>query len=432
MEFLGGIDLALARNLLVAVSMGALIGVEREQRYASDPSSLGGVRTFALLGMAGGLSAWLSVELGSMAVLGAAAAGVGALVVASYLSGAHKVHGAGATTEVAGLITFLLGATSLVGHPEVAVVLAVVTASLLAFKAPLHEAVGKMSGEDVRAALKLMFATFVVLPVLPNTALDPWNALVPYRLWALVVLISAISMVGYVATRVLGSRRGIPLTGLTAGLVSSTALTVSFSRRSKETPHLSRILGVGVLLSWSVMFARVFVEALVVAPPLALDMGAPMLAAALAAAILAAVAWRGGSSEADGASDVELVTPFSLGAAVRFAIFYAGVLVVVALARTYLDEAWLYAVAALAGLTDVDAITLSMARMALLHPEQREVAVRAIVVAVASNTLVKTGMVIALGDRALARRVTLSTLIVLGAAVGALALVAAARWGAQI
>lgn len=419
MDFLGSIDLALARNLLVAISIGALIGVERERRHAHEPSSLGGIRTFTLLGMAGALGTWLSQELGSLLLLGVTALVTGSLLVASYLSGTRRDPAAGATTEVAGLVTFLLGATTLAGHPEVAVVLAVVTASLLALKAPLHDAVGKLSAEDIQAGLKLLFATFVILPVLPNTALDPWEALVPYKLWALVVLISAISMVGYVATRALGSRRGIPLTGLTAELVSSTALTVAFARRSKESPGLSRILGVGVLLSWAVMFVRVFIEALVVAPALVVDIGAPMLATAAAAAVLAAVTWRKERAAEDGDNQVDLATPFSLGVAIRFAAFYAGVLLVVALARTYLDAGWMYAIAAVAGLTDVDAITLSMARLSLSDPEQTPLAVSAIVVAVASNTVVKAGMVWGMGDHALRKRIAWCTLVLLGVAAGA-------------
>ena len=141
-----------------------------------------------------------------------------------------------------------------------------------------------------------------------------------------------------------------------------------------------------------------------------------------------ALYWRHeGAAEAED-SHVDLVSPFSLSAAVRFAVFYAGVLLVVALARTYLDERWLYAVAAVAGLTDVDAITLSMARIAAQHPEQTDVAVRAIVVAVCSNTVVKTGMVWAMGDTALRRRITLATLVLIGVSAGVLAIVAAARW----
>lgn len=428
MDLLGGMDLNLARNLLIAVSIGALIGVERERRHAAEPSPLGGVRTFTLIGMAGALSTWLSAELGSLLVLGASALCLSALLVASYLSGNRKDVSSGTTTEVAGLITFLLGATVMAGHPEVAVVLAVVVTSLLAFKAPLHDAVGKLSAEDIQAGLKLLFATFVILPVLPNKALDPWDALVPYKLWALVVLISGISMVGYVATRVLGHRRGIPLTGLTAGLVSSTALTVAFSRRSRETPELSRILGVGVLLSWTVMFVRVFIEALVVAPGMVVDIAVPMLTAAITTGAVGAVTWRREARDNPEDSHVDLVSPFSLSSAIRFAAFYAGVLLLVALARRYLDERWLYAIAAVAGLTDVDAITLSMARVASQHPEQTDVAVRAIVVAVCSNTLVKTGMVWAMGDQELRRRIALATLALLGSTGLAVAAVAAARW----
>lgn len=427
MDLVSPVDTVLLQRFFVALSIGALIGVEREQHQAGDAAPFGGVRTFTLVAIVGAVAGWLARELDAPSVIVAGFAAVAALAVAAHLPNLRRDPSAGATTEVAALVTYALGVASVVGAPEMAVALGIVTTGLLAFKDPMHAAIGRLSREDVQAALQLLFASFVVLPVLPSAPIDPWGALAPQALWLLVVLISAISMTGYVAVRWLGPNRGIPLTGALAGLVSSTALTLAFARRSREVPPLANVLAVGVLLSWTVMFARVLVEALVVAPNVALDLALPMSVLALVAVgVAGTLAWGSGAG-GEGPPPVALSSPFSLGAAVRFAAFYALILFIVAVVRHELDPRWLYAVAVLAGTTDVDAITLSMARLGT-DPGQQEVAVRAIVVAVATNTLVKAGIVAALGERALRIRLGIATGLLIGGAIASLTGLAAWGW----
>jgi uncharacterized membrane protein (DUF4010 family) len=235
----------------------------------------------------------------------------------------------------------------------------------------------------------------------------------------LVLLISSLSLVGYVATRLLGARRGIPLTGLTGGLVSSTAVTLAFSRQSRDPAYAAAVpaLASGILLAWAVMFIRVIVEVLIVnrelLPLLAVPFGAM-------AAVAGAAAWYLGHGSRLGAraETVPLRNPFSLTAAAKFAAFFALVLLVVELAQAYAPGRGLYFVAALAGTTDVDAITLSMAQYARSGDPQ--LAVRAITIAALSNTVVKAGVVMALGGRALRRPVLLSALAIV--ATGAVAM----------
>ena len=143
----------------------------------------------------------------------------------------------GLTTEVAALVVFLLGAMVMLGHAELAIGLGVVTAAVLAYKQPLHGFVDKLGWDDVYAGLRLLIATFIALPLLPNEPIDPWGALNPYSLWLLVILISSLSLVGYVLTRLLGPARGTALTGLTGGLVSSTAVTLSFAKEGRDNPQ---------------------------------------------------------------------------------------------------------------------------------------------------------------------------------------------------
>jgi uncharacterized membrane protein (DUF4010 family) len=292
---------------------------------------------------------------------------------------------------------------------------------VLAYKQPLHGLVQRLDRDDVYAGLRLLIATFIVLPLLPDQPLDPWGALHPRSLWMLVLLISSLSLVGYVATRLLGAHRGIPLTGLTGGLVSSTAVTLAFSRQSRDPAYATAApaLASGILLGWAVMFVRVVVEVLVVNRPLLGQVLAPFAAMA---AVAVAAAWylRRGAGTPANAAGVPLKNPFSLTAAIKFAAFFALVLLVIKLVQTYLPGRGVYFVAALAGTTDVDAITLSMAQYA--RSGSAIVAVQAITLAALTNTVVKTVMVSVLGSAELRRPILAAAALVLASGAGALLL----------
>jgi uncharacterized membrane protein (DUF4010 family) len=161
------------------------------------------------------------------------------------------------TTEVAAVIVFLLGAMIMLGYEELAIGLGVITAAVLAYKQPLHGFVEKLGWDDVYAGVRLLIATFIALPLLPNEPIDPWGALNPYKLWLLVILISSLSLVGFVLTRLLGSARGTALTGLAGGLASSTAVTLSFAKEGRDKPQMANALACGILLAWAVMFVRI-------------------------------------------------------------------------------------------------------------------------------------------------------------------------------
>jgi uncharacterized membrane protein (DUF4010 family) len=306
------------------------------------------------------------------------------------------------------------------------VVLGIATAATLAYKQPLHALIQKLGWPDVYAGLRLLVATFVVLPFLPNRAVDPWGALNPYSLWRLVLLISSLSLIGYAATRLLGADKGAALAGLTGGLASSTAVTLSFAKRSREEGGSApaEALASGILLAWAVMFARVLVEVLVVNRDLVGSVAVPFSAMGLAALAAAAVLFwqgaRGRRATPAAGPEVPLKNPFSLTSAAKFAAFFALVLLVVKLAQGRLPGAGVYAVAALAGLTDVDAITLSMAQYARTGSPQ--VAVTAIGVAALSNTVTKCVLVAVLGGAALRKPVIVATGVVFAAGAVALLL----------
>lgn len=413
-------------DFAIALFIGALVGIEREKKAAGEESKgIGGLRTFILFAEAGALAAWLAVRLQSHWIFIGAGMCVTAAVLAGYLVHARlhpEAHGL--TTEIAAIVVYLLGGATLYGFQALAVALAIATSALLAYKQPLHGLVGRLGQDDLYAGLKLLIATFIVLPVLPNKTVDPWDALNPYKMWWLVILIASLSLVGYVASRWLGAERGIPLTGLFGGLVSSTAVSLSFARRSREASSggdLANALATGLLLSWTVMFGRVLVTVAVVNAALLPHLLVSMVTMGLLALGCAALFYRKSrTAPPASASAVPLKNPFSLTSAIKFALFFTAVLLVVKVVQKYLPERGLYAVAGLAGLTDVDAITLSMADQAKAAVEPR-VAVIAITIAAVSNTLVKCGLVVVLGTRALRTRILIASGVVL--AGGAIALV---------
>lgn len=414
------------RNFAIALFIGALIGLEREKRKSSEGDvGLGGIRTFILLAMAGAISAWLASQLHAPWIFAAALILAAALVLAGYVLTVKEGHASpGLTTEIAAIVTVLLGGLVMFGWPALAVGLGITTSAVLAFKGQLHGAVAKIGEDDLYAGLKLLIATFIVLPLLPDRALDPLGALNPRQLWLLVILIASLSLVGYVAVRLLGQARGAAVTGLLGGMVSSTAVTLSFSRRSRDErgAGVAEVFAAGILLAWVVMFARIVTEVFVVHRQL-LGGLVPALAAMAAASAVAGVAMlrRGVDGTKSGVEEVPLRNPFSLTAAAKFAAFFAVVLVAVAASQRLLPPQGLYLVAAIAGLTDVDAITLSMATYARDGGEAH-VATRAITVAALTNTVVKGGMVLVLGSAALKRRVGVGLAGILAAGAVVLAL----------
>jgi uncharacterized membrane protein (DUF4010 family) len=407
------LDVRLAWDLAAALIIGALVGIEREKsKGQSGHIGIGGVRTFILFSLTGAVSAWLSQALGNAWVFAVAVAAVATLAVAGYVVQARtKPDAVGLTTETAAVGVCLLGGACVVGQAALALALGVAVSVILAYKRPMHELVSRLGTEDIEAGLKLLAATFIVLPLLPAEAVDPWGAIRPRALWLLVILIAALSLVGYIATRALGPRRGTAVTGLTGGLVSSTAITLAFARQSREEGGRSDVaLAAGLLLAWAVMDVRVVLLSAVVhrplVGPLLAPFGAMTLVTALAAFFLLRATRR---SEPAVAAVVPLRNPFSLTAAIKFGLLFAVVLLVVALAREHFPGHGYYVVATLAGLTDVDAITLSMAGLARDGGVELVTAARALVLAALANTAVKCGMVVVIAGAALKARTVLVT-----------------------
>jgi len=416
------LDPRLVWGLASALIIGALVGIERERSKAlSGNVGIGGVRTFILFALTGAVASWLSQELGSAWIFVAALGAIGALTVAGYVVQARvKPNAVGLTTETAAVGVCLLGGACTAGYTEMALAVGIAVSAVLAYKEPMHGLVAKLGSDDISAGVKLLAATFIVLPLLPSTAVDPWGVLKPRPLWTLVILIAALSLVGYVATRALGSQRGTAVTGFSGGLVSSTAVTLAFAKQShEEGGKTDDALAGGLLLAWAVMGVRVVVLAAILFTPLVRPLLLPFGAMTVVTLGAAVVFLRRSRSEQPAAAgEVVLKNPFSLTAAIKFGLLFAVVLIVVAGVERYFSGQGYYLVAALAGLPDVDAITLSMAGLARGGGIDLATTVGALVVAALANTLLKCGMVVATASRRLRRSMVTVTaaLVVVGVA----------------
>jgi uncharacterized membrane protein (DUF4010 family) len=389
----------------VALVLGALVGLEREYAQESTPGdkeAFAGLRTFAfisLLGCGSAFIAGLGMEWFFAIAFVALTAMVGVAYVVTSSAGAW-----GMTTEVTALLVFLVGGLAFWGHLEVAAALAVVVTLILSLKSPLQRWVARIEREDIYATLKFAIITVIVLPLLPDQGYGPYEVLNPRQIWWMVIFISGINFTGYILSKVLEARRGILLTGLVGGLASSTAVTLGFSQRSREEPGLSRAFVLGIAAASVLMFGRILVEIVAINQSLAQGLLLP-----LGVPLVIGVTWclyLFFTERPTGPGQVSFSNPFKLEQAIKFGLFFAGVLLVAEWTQDALGDAGVYLSSLAAGLTDVDAISLSMARLSNTGDVAADVATRAVVLATVSNTVVKGGMVVALGAPAL-RRYTL-------------------------
>ncbi|MFO7635013.1 MAG: MgtC/SapB family protein, partial [Caldilinea sp.] len=319
------------------------------------------VRTFPLIGLLGCSAALLADTIDSLAFV-AVFLLVGALVAIAYAFAAREGH-VGLTSEMAAAIVFVCGALAYWDHLALSAAIAVVTFGFLTLKPQIHGIVRRISNEDLYAALKFAVITLIVLPVLPNENYGPapFDVFNPYRTWLMVVFISGISFLGYVLIKIVGPRRGIGLTGLLGGLASSTAVTLSFSERSADHPDLSRTFALAITLAWTVMFGRVLIEVAVVNRALLWYVWLPIVASMAVGIVLSGIYYFRRQGDDDG--DVTLSNPFELGTAIKFGLLYAVILVVARVAEYYFADTGVYIASVVAGVADVDAITLSMAQL---------------------------------------------------------------------
>lgn len=418
-------------QFLTSLAIGLLIGLERER----NPSAKAGLRTFALVALFGTMSALLSAKLGTPWLLIAGLLAVAGMIIAAYLNGPGG-HGRitdqerrsvdapalqpndksgsvsparvieendpGTTTVIALLLCYALGAMTWYGLSELAVMLAIAVTALLYFKPELRGLSQRLTRSDLVAVLQFSVLTFIVLPILPDQSYGPYNAFNPHQAWLMVVLISGISLAGYTALHVVGTRYGAPLLGFLGGIVSSTATTLLYARSSKKNPVMSHLAASVIVIASMVVLLRLLVISAVFAYGM-LPALLPMLAGGfLFGLVVALYHWR----KMDKASDLKIpdtANPAELRTAIGFGLLYVIVLLGAAWMEDLAGSRGLYVVALVSGLTDVDAITLSSLRLFNLGQLSEHQTVVAIALAFISNIVFKFGMVAFIGGWHLAR-----------------------------
>ena len=401
----------LFQSLAISLLLGGLVGLQRQ--HVDSP--LGGVRTFPLVTVFGSLCAILAGPFGG----GTLAAGMLATVVVIAL-GSWQVRSAadrGITSEAAMLVMFAVGALCVSGPMIVAVAVGAGVAALLHFKPQLHGLVTKLGDADIRAIMQFVLITFIVLPVLPNETYDPFEVLNPHEIWLMVVLVVGISLGGYIGFKFLGPRAGLILSGVLGGIISSTATTASYARRTVRQPALVPAAATVICLATGVSFIRILLEVAVVSRTLLPAVAPVLIGLTVVSGLFAVLFARRGSPQSEIMPSQG--NPSELKSAVMFGVLYGVVLISVAASKEYLPHTGLYVIAALSGLADLDAITLSTARLVVAERLSVDTAWRSILIAALSNLVFKLGLVFVVGDRKLFRDIAwlLGVSSLLGAAV---------------
>lgn len=399
-------------GLAAALAVGLLIGLERgwSERLRAEGSRVAGLRTFGLIGLFGGVAATLRDEFGA-SVLVAGLLGLAVLGAVSYREWVRASGSLSATSTIAALLTYGLGALAASGAPALALGVAVVAAVLLDLKPTLHRWLRLIEHRELSAALQMLVLSVVVLPLLPDRGFGPYEALNPYRMWWAVVLVSGLSLGGDIAMRFSGPQRGLIWTGLLGGLASSTAATLALSRRVRQSPAHVDAAVAGTLAACGVMFFRMTVIVLTLQPALGRSLAAPLLLPGGVLLALSVVQWMRRQPAPPGAAatpetpSADEPAPFDLGVALGFGAFLGLMAVLTRLLHDLYGAVGLYGLAALSGLADVDAILISITRMHAGDGVATAAIVLAVGLAVGSNMLTKAGIAWVVGGAAMGWRV---------------------------
>lgn len=396
--------LELIQRVLIALALGFFIGMEREfaKRVNDKEEQFAGVRSYTLITLLGFLSAYLAQTHGNW-ILVAGFVGLIALVVAAYVMSAGAV-GYGISTELSGILAFLIGALVFKGEVLFAVIVTVVITSLLSLKMRLHNFIATLAPKDIRAFIQFVIISAVILPFLPNEAMGPngvWNL---REIWIMVILVTGISLGGYLLDKILGPTKGTLISGVIGGLVSSTAVTLSLSQRSRKHPTGPHIItAASIIGATAVLYPRIWLIIWVVDQQLAISLVPSMVFITL---VTFAIAWliqrKGGQGSV---VDIPTTNPLNFGVSIQFAILFMAVLWLMDAASAENSVQGLYATSLVFGATNMDVISLSIARSA--DSVGISVAMIALLLATLSNTVMKFLIVVFFGHKAMIKWVGL-------------------------
>ncbi len=417
-DFLHGTGIDALPQFLTSLAIGLLIGLERER----NPSAKAGLRTFALVALFGTVMALLSAKFDTPWLLIAGLIAVAGMIIGAYIKNPAEDSDPGTTTVIALLMCYGLGAMIWYGMAKLAVMLAIAVTALLYFKPELRGISQRLTRRDLVAVLQFSVLTFIILPILPDQNYGPYDAVNPHQVWLMVVLISGISLIGYAALQIVGTRYGAPLLGFLGGLVSSTATTLSYANRGKSNPDMQELAAFVIVIASMVVLLRLTVVTAVVAYESLHGLLPVFLGGMLPGLIAALYSWR----KIDTSSELhfpETSNPAELHTAIGFGLLYVAVLLGAAWMSDLAGNQGLYVVALISGLTDVDAITLSSLRLFNLGQISEQQIVVTVTIAYLANLAFKFGLVIFIGGWNLAKQVAIGFgAIACGALIGLFAL----------
>lgn len=416
------IDLGVFYKFIVALGIGFIIGMQREHSYFdSMDRHPAGVRTFSMTGLCGAVVAFLCSLMDSSAPFVAVFIVIGLLLVASHVAFgfSHKDETAGITTSVALILVYLLGCLCWYNRLLEAGVGMVVLLLLLNAKKQLHDLATKISKEDIMATVKFAVITLMILPFLPNKAFGPpgLEVLNPHTIWLFVVFISGIGFVSYVLIKVIGPGKGIWLTGLFGGLASSTALTLNMVGRSRENESYAKDFTMSIVLSWAVMYARLYLICIFLMPALAATLAVPLLVPVVPSLGYALfLKFREGRDHA--AKNSNFSNPFKLLPAIKFGLVFTIVMFVANAARVYLGNGALIGCSFLGGAAEMDAVAFSLIDMGIKSAITNKELVLSLLFASLANTITKGCLVFFLGSKSMHRPIVPAVLLICGVTVG--------------
>ena len=396
-------------RLATAIGIGFLVGLQREWVTGKRV----GLRSFVLIATLGGVSGLLVPELGPWPTVAALVAlAIGLFLHAKSVEDTMGPHGI--TTEIAALVVFVLGVSVVLGYVTEGVMLGGFVTILLHWKQPLQTLVHKLGSSDFSAIARFLVVALVVLPILPNQTYGYFAVLNPYQIWLMVVLVVAINLGGYIVLRIVGTRSGATVAGALGGLISSTATTVSYAGKTKGNGSLNAVAAIVICVASTIVYGRILLEISVVAPGLLAYTLWPLILFSVFMIIVVGVIVSRVPTEQIETPETD--NPAQLKVALTFAGLYAIVIFAVAAVKELFGDQWIYLVSALSGLTDVDALTLSVSQLFQTGTLDGMTAGRAIFLASLSNLVFKWGVVLTLGNQQLKKWISAAfgTAIVVG------------------
>ncbi|WP_295420399.1 MgtC/SapB family protein [Sulfurovum sp.] len=418
-------DYILIRSLLIAVTLGFIIGLQRTMAnlYTHDEKKeayfVAGSRTFALIALLGFLSGWLAKS--APIIVSIVAFLLVGLIILSYYLKAVLYKKMGMTSQIAAIITYLLGLMVYFHLEQYAIFIGILMIILLEIKPRLQEIEQNITPTDLNASILLLAMTFLILPILPDEMIGPYKLFNPYKTWLMAIIIASISFVGYVAIKILGNKRGVLLTGLFGGLISSTAVSISLSQMYTTQKEYLNNFAAGIAMACTLMYIRVLFEAFVINQKVALTLLLPYTAASLSGFIFVYILYKHSQTAAFDLEKTDIgKNPLQLSEAIKFGILFGVIYGAISIVQNHYGNIGVYIISTLSGITDVDAITLSLTQLATDKKLSLQASANGIVIASVTNSLVKLGIIYWIGGKRIGWRLTLFFLITLGMMGGGL------------